>query len=105
MLEEQSSLGHDGRLTFDDFKLLMLRAGREEDPAQKVRLPSSHTAYRFLHGYWAPPFSLLPESGETIAAVGAQPACSSPVVKSLFAPGLIIGHVCLHSQHMVAARA
>jgi len=36
MLEEQSSLGHDGRLTFDDFKLLMLRAGREEDPAQKA---------------------------------------------------------------------
>eukprot|EP00962_Isochrysis_galbana_P049582 scaffold21073_cov45-Isochrysis_galbana.AAC.1 len=37
MLEEQSGMGNDGRLTFDDFKLLMLRAGREEDPNQQVR--------------------------------------------------------------------
>jgi len=37
MLEEQSSLGSGGKITFDDFKLLMLRAGRDEDPAQQVR--------------------------------------------------------------------
>jgi hypothetical protein len=118
MLEEQSGLGDDGRMTFDDFKLLMLRAGREEDPNQQAKRsprpfrpppsPRTHThtiGLRIIAGCRARPPHYLPL---THTERSFHVACPAFILLRLILPALTplpAGHRRLHPQDVVSSRA